>query len=344
MAGTPDVIPAFDQAIPGEPVQGRTDNLRWITGLFNDRIQAASFLTGYMVIYRPVGILFSHATYRFPSRVHESFPSMTAKVIEVNRKGMIREDPSESMNIRTLAPVLVILVLLSIIPVHAIEPKNDDIPLIHVTGSGTIKAAPDRAEIELTVVTKNPDVKAAQKENARKMDTVMSALRDPSKGNLTGREIGTTSYSISEVYSPDDALKAKFGEEVTIYQVSNTISIETEKIDRVGDIIDIAVANGANSVSSLQFTLSQEKTAELRKQALSIAVKKAQTDAETVLSAMGKTVGDVYEITVDESYQPPVYYNQDYRSSQLAAAAPATPIEPGAVEVTARVTAGYLIA
>jgi len=58
---------------------------------------------------------------------------------------------------------------------------------------------------------------------------------------------------------------------------------------------------------------------------------------------MGKSLGDVFEVTVDESYQPPVYYNQDYRSSQLAAAAPATPIEPGAVEVTARVTAGYLI-
>jgi len=175
------------------------------------------------------------------------------------------------------------------------------------------------------------------------METVMSALRDPSKGNLTGREIGTTSYYISEVYYPDDALKAKYGDNVTIYQVSNTISIETEKIDRVGDLIDLAVAAGANSVSSLQFTLSQQKTAELRKEALAIAVKKAQADAETVMAAMGKTLGDVHEVTVDESYQPPVYYNQDSRSVQMAAGAPSTPIEPGSVEVTARVTTGYRI-
>lgn len=251
---------------------------------------------------------------------------------------------SDIMHTHALLTGLVLVILItSMASVSATETKDGDISLIHVTGSGTIKTAPDRVQIELTVVTKNPDVKAAQKENARKMDTVMSALRDPSKGNLTGREIGTTSYYISEVYYPDDALKAKYGDNVTIYQVSNTISIETEKIDRVGDIIDLAVAAGANSVSSLQFTLSQQKTAELRKEALAIAVKKAQADAETVMAAMGKSLGDVHEVTVDESYQPPVYYNQDSRSAQMAAGAPSTPIEPGSVEVTARVTAGYQI-
>ncbi len=250
----------------------------------------------------------------------------------------------DTMHSHTLVPCLVLIILITVMAsVSAEERKTSDTPLIQVTGSGTIKAAPDRVQIEFTVVTKNPDVKAAQKENARKMDTVMSALRDPSKGNLTGREIGPTSYSISEVYFLDDALKAKYGEDVTIYQVSNTISIETEKIERVGDIIDLAVAAGANSVSSLQFTLSQEKTAELRREALTIAVKKAQTDAGTVMAAMGKTLGDVHEVIVDESYQPPVYYNQDSRDLQMSAGASKTPIEPGAVEVTARITTGYVI-
>ncbi|MDD1724554.1 MAG: SIMPL domain-containing protein [Methanospirillum sp.] len=239
----------------------------------------------------------------------------------------------------------VLLLLIALIaPIAASdETKENSLPLIHVTGSGTIKAAPDRAEIDLTVVTKNPDVKAAQKENAGKMDRVMSALTDPSKGNLTRQEIGTTSYSISEVYSPDDTLKEKFGKDVTIYQVSNTISIDTAKIEHVGDIIDFAVAAGANEVSSLDFTLSQAKTAELRAKALDIAVEKARKDASIVATAMGKTLGDVHEVTVDESYQPPVYYNQDIRAEKLAVAAPATPIEPGNVEVTARVTSAYLI-
>jgi uncharacterized protein YggE len=46
---------------------------------------------------------------------------------------------------------------------------------------------------------------------------------------------------------------------------------------------------------------------------------------------MGKSLGDVQEVTVDESYQPPVYYNQDVRASAFNAGAPSTPIEPGSV-------------
>ena len=239
--------------------------------------------------------------------------------------------------------VFLIIALLLSVSVSAAEEKDcQSLPLIHTSGSGTIKAAPDRANIDFSIITKNPDVKTAQKENARKMESLMSALRDQSKGNLSEKDIGTSSYSISEIYSPDDALKAKFGNDVTIYEVSNTISIETPQIDRVGDIIDIAVTAGANEIKSLSFDLSPEKRLYLRNEALKIAVAKAHSDAVVVTGEMGKTLGDVYEITVDEGYQPPVYYNKDY-GAKLMVAAPSTPIEPGTVEVTAKVTAGYSI-
>jgi len=234
------------------------------------------------------------------------------------------------------------LFVLSSSPACADDKSVTDLPLIHTSGSGTIKTAPDRVEIDFTVVTKNPDVKAAQKENARKMENVMFALHDPGEGNLTDKDIGTTSYSISEVYSPDDALKAKYGDDVTIYQVSNTISIDTSQIDRVGEIIDVAIGAGANGINSLSFDLSSEKTLYLRNEALKIAVAKAHSDANVVVSEMGRTLGDVYEVTVDEGYQPPVYYNKNY-SADMLVAAPATPIEPGTVEVTAKVTVGYKI-
>ncbi|MDD1729433.1 MAG: SIMPL domain-containing protein [Methanospirillum sp.] len=215
--------------------------------------------------------------------------------------------------------------------------------LIHVSGNGIVKTTPDRCEISFSVVTKNPDVKAAQKENARKMDTVMAMLKDPSKGNLTSAEISTSSYSISEVYSPDDALKAKFGENVTIYEVSNTVTIETSDLESVGDLIDMAVSNGANEVKSLQFTLSKPRTAELRSEALRIAVEKARADADAVTLAMGCGVGSVHEVTVEDSYNPPVYYNQDMRSAKMVAAGPSTPIEPGSVDVSAQVSIAYMI-
>ena len=249
------------------------------------------------------------------------------------------------MQIMHVLAVLALIVCLAVGVAAAEVPANQgpEKNLIHVSGSGIVKTTPDRCEISFSVVTKNPDVKAAQKENARKMDTVMTVLKDPSKGNLTPAEVGTSSYSISEVYSPDDALKAKFGENVVIYEVSNTITIETGRIDEVGDLIDMAVTNGANGVSSLQFTLSKGKTVEFRNQALKIAVEKAKADAEAVTSALGQQVGMVHEVTVDDTYSPPVYYNQDMRGASYAAAAPSTPIQPGSIDVTAKVSIAYEI-
>lgn len=240
-----------------------------------------------------------------------------------------------------IALVLASVLVASIASADESSTTTKDPTLIHVSGSGTVKTVPDRCELSFSVVTKNPDVKAAQKENARKMDQVMGALKDPGKGNLNSSEIGTSSYSISEVYSPDDALKAKFGDNVVIYEVSNTITIETSKLDGVGDLIDLAVANGANSVSSLQFTLSKPRSTELRSQALQIAVEKAKSDADDVIAATGNSLGRVHEVTVEDTYTPPVYFNQDVRNEKLAAAAPSTPIEPGSVDVTAKVSVSY---
>jgi len=249
------------------------------------------------------------------------------------------------MQIKYMIPVLVLIFCLCAGVAAAADDttKAAEKNLIHVSGSGVVKTTPDRCEISFSVVTKNSDVKAAQKENSRKMDTVMAVLKDPSKGNLTPAEIGTSSYSISEVYSPDDALKAKYGENVVIYEVSNTITIETSRIDQVGDLIDIAVANGANGVSSLQFTLSKARTTEFRTQALKIAVDKAKADAEAVTSALGQQVGLVHEVTVDDTYNPPVYFNQDMKSTSYAGAAPSTPIEPGSIDVSAKVSIAYEI-
>lgn len=246
------------------------------------------------------------------------------------------------MQIMKLGISLVLILCLIGIGSAADTSSASDKSLIHVSGSGTVKTTPDRCEISFSVNTKNSDVKAAQKENARKMDLVMNVLKDPSKGNLSPAEIGTSSYSISEVYSPDEALIAKFGDGVVIYEVSNTITVETSHMDQVGDLIDLAVTNGANGVNSLQFTLSKAKTAEFRNQALKIAVEKAKSDADIVASAMGLSLGNAHEVTVEDSYNPPVYYNQDFRSANLAGA-PSTPIQPGSIDVSARVSVAYQI-
>ncbi len=233
------------------------------------------------------------------------------------------------------------LVTLALIATPSLaDEQSDNEKIIQTSGTGNVKVAPDLADITFSVITKNPDVKAAQKENARKMEIIIASLKDTSKGAISPENIQTTSYSVSETYL-DDALKAKYGDKV-VYEVSNTIEIETSDINSVGDIIDYAIKNGANEVSSLTFTLSKEKNLEIRKQALDIAVQKAKSDAEVVAESLGINAGPVYSVDIDASNTNPSYYNEMY-SMKNADSTGYTPIEAGTVEVTATVSVSFTI-
>ena len=71
------------------------------------------------------------------------------------------------------------------------------------------------------------------------------------------------------------------------YVARNTVRVEIAKIDQAGPAIDVALASGANVVSSLRFYSSRFD--EVRRQALEAAVAQARADAEV----------DAVHLTVD---------------------------------------------
>ncbi|MDP3013964.1 MAG: SIMPL domain-containing protein, partial [Candidatus Subteraquimicrobiales bacterium] len=225
------------------------------------------------------------------------------------------------------------------------EAVIDDI--ISVSGTGIVKTAPDICTISLSVTTKGTNVKELQKENAKTMNKILAGFERMDSCSLTEKEVQTSGFSISEVYYPDDAILSKYGKDKTIYQVENSISIETGKLSCIGDIIDTAVSNGANRIDSVTFSLSPEKEQEYRASALAAAVDMASHDAEVVLGTLGRSLGSVQTVNVQQSYNPPVYYGSGDSMAYMiqAESAPApTPIDPGDVEVTADVSITYRIA
>jgi uncharacterized protein YggE len=111
---------------------------------------------------------------------------------------------------------------------------------------------------------------------------------------------------------------------------------------KAGDIIDIAIENGANNVNYISFTLSDEKQASLRAEALKEAVAQSRGDADVVAASLGLSVRDVKEVTIGGGYYPPT--SRMYDSMMLAAGMEkaATPIEAGEVTVTATVSITYI--
>jgi len=244
----------------------------------------------------------------------------------------------------TLARVLQIGVLLSLLCTCSfVSADTSDVSTIDVSGTGTVKVAADQVEISLAVITKGPDIGVIQRENADKMTRIISALK--LDAGLLDREISTSQYSISEEWSPSDALKETFGKDVQIYRVSNTISIITSKVDSTGTIIDVAIANGANSVDFLQFSLTAPTNRKYREEALRIAVEKATADASVVAKALGKKVGSPSYVQIGNSFVTPLRVNRAVNAqmsfAEDMAGGTTTPIQAGEVEVSASVSITY---
>lgn len=235
-------------------------------------------------------------------------------------------------------PFLVILMLLAIAllvtGVHAAE--NSDRVII-TSGSSEVKVTPDRAQVTVSVQTENADVKVAQSENANRMDAVVKAIKTV---GIADADIRTSGYSIYPVYDETPSL---FGRNVKTYRVTNSVQVTIRDVTKTGEVIDAAVAAGANQVDSIMFMVSEELEQSLRNEVLGKAVRKARADADIVAAAAGVTITGVKEINVG-SYYPPVYYDNARSAGMDAKAVSApTPVEPGQVTISAQISATYLI-
>ncbi|OPX64935.1 MULTISPECIES: SIMPL domain-containing protein [unclassified Methanoregula] len=216
----------------------------------------------------------------------------------------------------------------------ASETTNEHV--IQTTGTGNVITTPDRAQVTFAVQTENQDVKLAQTENAVKMSKVRDVLL---ASGIPRDALKTTGYNIYPIYEDSvGLLKPK----IKTYQVTNRLTVTLHDINKTGEVIDTAVASGINQADSIQFMLSDEKSQQVRTEALKEAVARAKSDADTISAAMGTVIRGVQRAETGSSYSP-VYF-QNYALDNAAPRAVAeTPIQSGDITVSASVTITYLI-
>ncbi|RXE55151.1 hypothetical protein ABH15_13100 [Methanoculleus taiwanensis] len=223
----------------------------------------------------------------------------------------------------------------------AAQPEDPNEKYIYTSGTGKVTTTPNQATVSLAVETENADVATAQQENARQMDAVIAALK---AAGIPAEKIKTTGYTITPV-TEDTTSATWMSSKVKFYRVTNTVRVTLDEVNRVGEIIDIAIANGANRVNHIEFTVSDDRQQELRSQALTAAVQQARGDADAVAAALGKTIIDVKEVNVGGSYIPVMYdaARSYYSGAAEKAMGVPTPIEVGEMDVTATVSVTYII-
>ncbi|MBA9027977.1 SIMPL domain-containing protein [Peribacillus huizhouensis] len=196
-----------------------------------------------------------------------------------------------------------------------------------VNGEATIQASPNQAIITLGVITENKDPILAQQQNATAMAKILTGL---GKLGIPDDQIKTKEYRMDPQYEYLD------GKEIfKNYKVHHMIEILTKNIDRVGNIVDTSIKNGANSVSNIRFSLSNHDM--YYHQALELAFQNAKQKALALAKAANITLQQIPE-TIEEI--PTGLLPVLYQTSFVAKAA-STQIQPGELEIKASVKVIY---
>lgn len=200
---------------------------------------------------------------------------------------------------------------------------------ISVLGDAVIQSQPDTAIVMLAVVTQNASASEAQAENASKSDAVVRAAKVAAGQNA---EVKTSGYNLQPQfdYQPNQTPK------ITGYIARNSVTVTMSELARVGTVIDAASRAGANSVDNLSFTLRRDEQA--RSQALTGATREAMSKARVIAEALGGRVVRIVEVQEAGAYRPPIPLRAEMRGAIASdAAAQATPIEVGSLEIRAQV-------
>lgn len=199
-----------------------------------------------------------------------------------------------------------------------------------VTGSGKVISQPNHVQIQIEVDTAGKEVSGAQQKNAAVMNQVIEAILGL---NIPKENIQTAAYTITPIYNYTEGKQILEG-----YQISNAITVKISDVSQAGTVIDTAVQNGANRISSLQFAI--ENPDFYYQQALSLALQNAKKKARTIADTMQLSLHPQPIVILEiSSASPPVLYKSAAAAEQFAS----TPIEQGeiTIDATVKVTFQY---
>ena len=220
------------------------------------------------------------------------------------------------------------LLLLLLIPAAAAaqQATPTDPPLVVSTGEGVVEAAPDRAWITITAESRAGNPRDAQRRNAEAMTPVLARLR---ASGIPSDAIRTLGYDLQQEWDYVNNQRVSKG-----YVARNTVDVRVDNIDRVGELLELAVGSGATAVGGVRFDLKDRK--KLEREALRLAVEDARARAEAVAAGAGRAIDRVLRIDAVNASGGPVPLQKIAFAREAASDAP--PMATGQLEIRAQVT------
>lgn len=205
---------------------------------------------------------------------------------------------------------------------------------------GKVVAIPDIAQFSFSVVTQGgKNLQDTQIENTDKANAVISFVK--SKG-VDPKDISTQTYNVEPRYQYFDCSGRQSivcpPYEIVGYTIAQSVLVKVRDFNAIGDLLSGVVANGANTVSQLNFTV--EDPSELQNQAREKAITKAKDKAKSIAKAGGFKLGKLRSISEGSYYPVPMFSTMEAKGG---AGAPSPTVEPGSYDVTVNITLTYEI-
>lgn len=219
-----------------------------------------------------------------------------------------------------------------------------------VTGEGSVDVPPDVALVQIGVEARALEPKRAVDEVNKRMELIITNLNSM---GIAPADTQTSNFSVH--YEPPprppqpapDALPTRTAPAGGLeaapeaasqappqpargqFRVNNSLRVKVRNVERLGEVLAVAVEMGANDIGGIRFTVEEPRPIEAR--AREAAIADALTKAKEIARASGVTLGRV--VAIDDQGGSPVIAMHEARMSMTKVA-----VEPGTVEVSHRVT------
>lgn len=216
---------------------------------------------------------------------------------------------------------------------------------ITVSGTGKIDRSPDTAKISFTVSDEQKDLKVAQDNVSKKIDTVTKALKEL---GVEEKYIKTDSYTSYPQYDYVNTIRcittpcpSNNTPVLRGYQVSHAITVNVKALDSVSSVLGALGDAGVTNISGPNFGFEDDKA--VVREARDMAIEDARTEAEKLAHSLGVHLVRIVSFSDNNGggYPVPMYARDAMSSQKVSGAAPTLPI--GDQNITSNVTVVYEI-
>ncbi|WP_434027620.1 SIMPL domain-containing protein [[Pseudomonas] boreopolis] len=190
--------------------------------------------------------------------------------------------------------------------------------LLNIASEAEAKRVPDVASLSAGVVTQAPDGDTAMRQNAQQMEKVMQAIRG---AGIAEKDVQTSGITLYPQYTYKEGENPR----ITGYQASNTVNLKVRDLTRLGKVLEVLAAQGANQINGPSFEI--DKPEPVYDEARIAALKQAQARAETYAKSLGLRVRRI--VSISEGRGGGVRPMPMMRMQAMAADAATPPVSPG---------------